>query len=139
VRAPPAAARGPVPAASPYASPWPVATPAQAPTRSLELEPDDGGAPLELEGPHVPPSPTPPPSYTSTPLPGADFQGAGVGWRRARTRSPEAQAAFDQALLELSQNLTNRAIASLRRALALAPGDPEIAAQLGKLAFKDRM
>jgi hypothetical protein len=32
----------------------------------------------------------------------------------------------------------NGAIALLRRALVLAPGDAEIAAMLGKLAFKDR-
>jgi uncharacterized protein HemY len=69
----------------------------------------------------------------------ADFQGAGVGWRKARARSPEAQKAFDEALRELQAGSTNRAIALLRRALALAPGDPDIAATLGKLAFKDRM
>jgi hypothetical protein len=133
---PPAPARPtPTPVASPYTSPWPVAPP-HAPTQPLELDPDEG-APLEIE-PTAPQAP-PPPLFTKTPLPGADFQGAGVGWRQAKTRSPAAQAAFDQALQEIKAGGgTNRAIALLRRALALAPGDPEIAAQLGKLAFKDR-
>jgi len=134
---PPAGRPAPAPAASPYASAWPVATPAHAPTQPLELEPEDASAPLEIEPTATAPDPR---ADSKTPLPGADFQGAGVGWRRAKARSPEAQAAFDQALQEIAVGGgTNRAIALLRRALALAPGDPEIAAQLGKLAFKDRM
>ena len=67
-----------------------------------------------------------------------DFAGAGVGWRRTRARSAEAQASFDRALEELRSGSVNGAIALLRRALQLAPGDPEIAQALGKLAFKDR-
>jgi hypothetical protein len=139
---PPAAPRSPrepMPAASPYTSTWPVSTPAAAPTAPIELEPDDGGAPLEIE-PTAPPVPaaTPMPFFTRTPLPTADFQGAGVGWRTAKERSPAAQAAFEEALRELNAGATNRAIALLRRALSLAPGDPQIAATLGRLAFKDR-
>jgi Flp pilus assembly protein TadD len=61
-----------------------------------------------------------------------------VGWRRTRGRSPEAQAVFDRALEELQSGTVNGAIALLRRALQLAPGDAEIAQALGKLAFKDR-
>jgi hypothetical protein len=129
---PPREPRGPIPAASPYASSWPVSQP-HTPTPPLELEPDDGSTPLEIE-----PTAPPPPLYTKTPLPTADFQGAGVGWRKARARSPEAQASYEEALRELRLGGTNRAIALLRRALSLAPGDPEIAAELGKLAFKDR-
>jgi hypothetical protein len=127
--------RGPVPAASPYASMWP-STPARVShSRPLDL-PDEGNTPLELErtGPQLPEHL----AYARTPLPVADFQGAGVGWRRARGRSPEAQAAFEEALRHLQTGATSRAIALLRRALAMSPGDPEIAAQLGKLAFKDR-
>ncbi len=67
-----------------------------------------------------------------------DYQGAGVGWRANRARSAEAQAAFDRALAELKTGAVSSAIAYLRRALQLAPGDSEIAAELGKLAFKDR-
>src|SRR6266568_2276868 len=127
----PVGSPGFVPAVSPYASSWPAA-PAHAPTQPLELEPDDGSAPLEIE-PTAPQGPLEP--YARTPLPGHDFQGAGVGWRKARVRSPEAQAAFEEALRELQAGATNRALALLRRALALAPGDPEIASQLGRLAF----
>jgi hypothetical protein len=134
VPAPTPAPRGPVPAASPYASMWPVA-PAHAPSRPLEL-PEDGNTPLELEP--IPPQMPEPLAYSRTPLPTADYQGAGVGWRKARRRSPEAQSAFEEALRLLQSGATNSAIALLRRALALSPGDPEIAAQLGKLAFKDR-
>jgi hypothetical protein len=130
---------------------------ARAQERALELHPEEPGASLELEPTVAPASPgsmwtkTPPPMVsvsawtktplptTKTPLPTSDFDGAGVGWRKARQRSPEAQAAFDQALAEIQAGATNRAIALLRRALQLAPGDPDIAAQLGKLAFKDRM
>jgi hypothetical protein len=123
---------------------------APAPERALELQPEEPDASLELE-PMVTPgsagsmwTKTPPPmtsvsAWTKTPLPPSDFDGAGVGWRKARQRSPEAQATFDQALAEIQAGATNRAIALLRRALQLAPGDPDIAAQLGKLAFKDRM
>ncbi len=133
---PPAAPPAPLPAASPYASAWP-ASPAQVPAQPLELGTEEGSAALEIEP--TAPQGVEPPLFAKTPHPGADFQGAGVGWRRAKARSPEAQAAFDQALQEIAAGGgTNRAIALLRRALALAPGDPEIASQLGKLAFKDR-
>lgn len=77
---------------------------------------------------------------SGTPAPRADFTGAGVGWRaRApRLRTPEAQRIFEEALLQIEAANVNGAIGLLRRALALSPGDPEIAAELGKLAFKDR-
>jgi hypothetical protein len=76
---------------------------------------------------------------TPVPVPKPDHDGAGSGWRGpARRRSAEAQAAFDRARTELAQGSVNGALSLLRRALALAPGDPEIADVLGKLAFKDR-
>jgi hypothetical protein len=100
--------------------------PAHEPAPPLEL-PRDEGAPLELATPAAAHAPA-----------RADFAGAGVGWRVARGRSGEAQAAYDRALAELRAGSVNGAIALLRRALQLAPGDPEIAAALGRLAFKDR-
>jgi hypothetical protein len=118
-----------------YESSWPV-TPAHAPG-GIELPPDDGAPALEVARPGS----TPVPGWAEaarTPPPQADFAGAGVGWRKTRVRTPEAQAAFDRALAELQAGSVNGALALLRRALALAPGDPEIAAALGKLAFKDR-
>jgi hypothetical protein len=70
--------------------------------------------------------------------PPADFEGAGVGWRGQRERPPEAQGCFDRARAEIAAGRVAGALALLRRALALAPGDREIAAELGTLAFKDR-
>ena len=70
--------------------------------------------------------------------PPPDFAGAGVGWRKTGARSPEAQAAYERALAELQAGSVAGAIALLRRALALAPGDPQIAAELGKHAFRNR-
>ena len=57
---------------------------------------------------------------------------------RASTRSGPAQEAFDRALVEMRSGSVNQAIALLRRALQLAPGDPEIAEALGQLAFRGR-
>jgi len=70
--------------------------------------------------------------------PAADFQGAGVGWRQPRARSPEAQSCFERALHEIEAGRVSAALALLRRAIALAPGDPEIAKALGQIAFRDR-
>jgi hypothetical protein len=68
-----------------------------------------------------------------------DFQGAGVGWRsQQRPRSPQADHLFRQASLEAEAGKVEAAIGMLRQALQLAPGDPEIAAFLGRLAFRDR-
>jgi hypothetical protein len=66
-----------------------------------------------------------------------DFQGAGVGWRtQPRPRSPEADAFFRKATLEAEAGQVDAAIGLLRQALQLSPGDPEIAAMLGRLAFR---
>jgi len=67
-----------------------------------------------------------------------DFLGAGVGWRAPRARPAEAQAVLDRARTEVQAGNVTAAIALLRRALAYAPGDAEIAGALGALAFKDR-
>lgn len=67
-----------------------------------------------------------------------DFVGAGVGWRGAAAgpRSIEAQQCLDLARTEMGAGRVNGALALLRRALLLAPGDPEIAGVLGQLAFR---
>ena len=71
--------------------------------------------------------------------PKPDFQGAGVGWRtQARPRGREADTLFRRATLESEAGRVDAAIGLLRQALQLAPGDPEIAALLGRLAFRDR-
>jgi hypothetical protein len=72
---------------------------------------------------------------------GPDFVGAGVGWRgaAARPRSTDAQQCLELARAEMDRGNLNGALALLRRALALAPGDAEIAGVLGRLAFRDRL
>jgi Flp pilus assembly protein TadD len=58
---------------------------------------------------------------------------AGTGWRGAgRTRSADAQEAFDLGRQELEAGRTKAAMALLRRALQLAPGDAEVASELGR-------
>jgi PilZ domain len=59
---------------------------------------------------------------------------AGSGWaNRPSPRSREAEEAWQQALLELAAGRSITAVALLRRALALAPGDPEVARKLGEV------
>jgi hypothetical protein len=58
--------------------------------------------------------------------------------RHARPRPSRAQLFLDQARAAVESNDVGAAIALLRRALILAPGDAEIASLLGQLAFKDR-
>jgi hypothetical protein len=68
-----------------------------------------------------------------------DFKGAGVGWRsQPRPRSPEADELFRRATVESEAGKVDSAIGMLRQALQMSPGDPEIAAMLGRLAFRDR-
>jgi predicted Zn-dependent protease len=65
---------------------------------------------------------------------------AGDGWRSgASERSAQAQALFDRALVDIEAGNVKGAITLLRQAIALAPGDAQIAEALGKLAFKDRI
>jgi len=75
-----------------------------------------------------------PPVHPREPLRHApDHQGAGVGWRQgARPRSPEAQEQLNHGLAELELERPADALAHLRRALALAPGDVEIATAIGR-------
>jgi hypothetical protein len=59
---------------------------------------------------------------------------AGTGWRGdARARSRDAQECFDLGRSELAAGRSHSAMAHLRRALQLAPGDPEIAAEIGRV------
>jgi hypothetical protein len=68
-----------------------------------------------------------------------DFKGAGVGWRsQPRARSPEAHELFRRATAESEAGKVDVAIGMLRQALQLSPGDPEIAALLGRLAFRQK-
>ncbi len=105
--------------------------------------PDEGAPPLELAEParesraSTRAGDFPGRSAGAPPRP--DHSGAGGGWRRgARPRSAEAQAAYDRARAEIEAGNASGALALLRRALHLCPGDPEIGEALGKLAFKDR-
>lgn len=61
-------------------------------------------------------------------------QGARGAGPVGRPRSPEAQEAWVAALEELAAGHTVTATAHLRRAMALAPGDPEIARKFGEVA-----
>jgi hypothetical protein len=66
---------------------------------------------------------------------------AGASWThepqpRGASRSPEAQGAFERALMELAAGRTETAIILLRRASALAPGDLEIGRRLAEVGFR---
>jgi hypothetical protein len=97
--------------------------PARDPHPLLELE-DDDGPPLDL----LP--------FAADPVAADPVAPKRPG---PRGRSPEAQAAFERALAQAAGGDVSGAVSLLRRALALAPGDSEIAEALGKLAFKDRL
>lgn len=108
----------------------------QDPSPVLDLA--DDGLRIEVEDPTLRGTPTRIPLRTAAPVSVQD-DAKGTGWRKpAQSRSGEAQATFDRARAEFGSGNLNGAIALLRRALALAPGDPEIAGVLGKLAFRDR-
>ena len=98
------------------------------------------GAPAKLEAPFASGAA----ASTPPPLPGTaeaaqrsgrhapDFSGAGVGWRTpARPRSAEAEALLKAARAEMDEHRTLKALTLLRKALSLAPGDPEIASAIG--------
>jgi hypothetical protein len=110
--------RTPPAASQPVAPPPPMArAESRAAARAL-----DGGAAW-----HTPAGAPPPP----------DFTGAGVGWRHAqRPRPPEAQVCLELAMSEIASGRPAGGLALLRRALALAPGDPEIAAAIATLAHR---
>jgi Flp pilus assembly protein TadD len=80
-------------------------------------------------------APTPVPQGDGESLEGAPDQAAsaGTGWRGMhRQRSPDAQRAFELGRIELAEGRVRSAVALLRMALQLAPGDAEVAAELGK-------
>jgi Flp pilus assembly protein TadD len=54
------------------------------------------------------------------------------------SRSPEAQACLDRGLAELAAGNGNTAIALLRRATQLAPGDSEVQDAFSRVSFRDR-
>jgi len=92
--------------------------------------------PTLVEQPHAGQLPVaPPPPSVEPPPPDGSFPEAtaGTGWRgTGRTRSREAQEAFDLGRQELSAGRISSALAHLRRALQLAPGDPDVAAEVGR-------
>jgi hypothetical protein len=124
--APPIRAEATPPPLGPAPQPArPTPTPVPQESRSAAREIDGGGAWGAWGAPLRTPAP--------------DFAGAGVGWRSANgPRSAEAQACLDLASVELAAGRVNGALALLRRALTLAPGDAEIAGAIGRLAFKGR-
>jgi cytochrome c-type biogenesis protein CcmH/NrfG len=74
---------------------------------------------------------TPPPG--TVPAAPAGPPTAGTGWRGGvTTRSRDAQEALDLGRTELAAGRTRSALAHLRRALQVAPGDAEIAAEVGR-------
>jgi hypothetical protein len=78
-----------------------------------------------------PPPPLPPLEPSSPPPSGA--ASAGTGWRgAARARTREAQECLDLGRQELQAGRVSSALAHLRRGLTMAPGDAEIAAELGR-------
>jgi hypothetical protein len=91
------------------------------------------GAPAASPGRTPAPIPTPGPMAAIQPTPAPGSPTAGTGWRGdVRLRSREAQECFDIGRAELVAGRGNSAMAHLRRALQLAPGDAEIAATIGR-------
>jgi hypothetical protein len=113
-----------------------------APADTLVAPPERAGA--EPRAPaRTRPAPPPPPPAPAEPLGSRvtpivlPFEPpAPAGRRPASTRTGEAQVLFDRARAEFSGGNVSGAIALLRRALALAPGDAEIAHVLGSLASR---
>jgi hypothetical protein len=106
--------------------------------RGVDLDLDlDVSPPLELAEPPGPRPPEPPvrppplPARAAPPVPGASS--AGTGWRGVvRNRSRDAQECFDLGKAELEAGRGSSALAHLRRALQLSPGDSEIAGWIGR-------
>jgi hypothetical protein len=105
----------PPPRAAPSGPPGPRGAPARGPTNdgSNGLDLDPGSLELDLG-------------------PGRAGQ-AGSAPGGGRRRSHDAEEAFQQALQERAAGRDVAAAALLRRAMALAPGDPEIARKLGEV------
>jgi len=100
----------------------------------------EGIEPVEAPAPPRAPPSRPPPLPRKAPVPAPpaeahapDFSGAGVGWRApSEPRSPEADDLLKLGLSEIEAHRMHGALALLRRALSLAPGDPDIAAAIGR-------
>jgi hypothetical protein len=121
---------------APRTTPLPVADvdwvpPMLMPEMAEVIPEPEPPAPAATPPESPPPLPQPPPAPPHPPpLP---VSSAGTGWRGGvRNRSREAQEAFDLGRTELAAGRTSSALAHLRRALQLAQGDSEIAAELGR-------
>jgi hypothetical protein len=114
---PPAGRAQPIAPPAPSAQPPATRPHPGAPAAHPEPHPAEAQAnPARGEGAHAP-----------------DFAGAGVGWRSAaRARSAEAENLLKLGLAEMEAKRPHGALALLRRALSLAPGDPEIATAIGR-------
>jgi hypothetical protein len=112
----------------------PRAVPAAVASHAAHAAPPaaPGGAAPPPDG-AVPGRGHPPAAPGATPLDGR----AGAAPTPPR-RPPEAQACLERAAAAVSSGEISGAIALLRRALALSPRDPEVAALLSQLAFRDR-
>lgn len=126
-------------AAAPPAEPEPVAldeipAPPEPEPVALEeiLAPERPAAPVPARTPALAQAPptaaAPPAARPPAPRPGT----------RPVVRRPEAQKAFEEGLAVVERGDIAGGIKLLRQALALSPRDPEIAAAIGALAFKDR-
>jgi hypothetical protein len=102
-----------------------------SPPLELSEAPGKPSAGSPLQPPPVPARPPPLPSRAAPPTPGASS--AGTGWRGVvHNRSRDAQECFDLGKVELEAGRGSSALAHLRRALQLAPGDSEIAGWIGR-------
>jgi len=135
---PPPPPRAPAPALHGAGTPFPRAMPFQPAAHASVHPVAPTPAPVQASGAAAR-TVDPGGSWGAPQEPHRDFKGAGVGWRsQSRPRSPEADQLFRQATLDAEAGKVDSAIGQLRKALHLSPGDPEIAALLGRLAFRDR-
>jgi hypothetical protein len=125
----PAAPVGAAGLAGPAVDPTPPVAPAVAPVPAVPAT----VAPRAGDSTPAPPLPVAPPPAAAAP--GAPSLYGAV----SRQRPAEAQECLDRAREATAAGDISGAIALLRRALALAPRDAEISAELGVLAFRDRI
>lgn len=139
------AAPAPVPAATISAAPPPTVGGAPAPEGAAATDWLVSAAemlPASWPAPGAPPAAAGPArgltrgidggiDWSTTPPPAAPFVPA-VSASATAGRSDEAQGCYEHALLELEAGKMGAAMALLRRALVLAPGDAEIAGALGR-------
>jgi PilZ domain-containing protein len=140
-------------AASPGAAPGPTATPLPSIVRQRQapvVEPTPARppppvlpratpVPVATPFPFSPPLPAAGPLAAAPPAPRPVARAAPPALPPATARSAKAQMLLEEARdAAAAGRIHDQAIPLLRRALAVAPRDPEIAAMLGELAFKDR-